>query len=433
MFIGLGHVSYKLIYPFLYAVFTFLKALAYKLVNPQESQTQNEGTIALNNPYIALLFCSLAQLTIGIFEIISKLRQHNYGKEKQREKEKQNSKTTFIYTSNNEDIIINEDDKKRGSDSSSHSKLTYLNYIAIALLACGNSLFSLVIFGFEKNETLSKFNFQYEIKFIGFFYVILLCSKVFKTEFHRHHILSIVIIVILEFGLTIISIFIINNPATENKGYLGIIMKCILILLCDFYFSSRYVTEKWLMDKKYISPYYLLFLEGAISTALNLSLMGIFTSFKCHIDYLGDFCGQRETLFDFSVFWNDIKTHWVYVVSFYIISAGIELFITLSNKNMTPAYRPIFDMLPAILGLFLYIDSSSIVIKFFIYSVIIFATLIYNEIVILHFCGLDVNIVDNIELRGELEFINNMRTLNLKKNSEKLLPPKEQPTKEIIL
>ena len=133
------------------------------------------------------------------------------------------------------------------------------------------------------------------------------------------------------------------------------------------------------------------------------------------------------------MFWNDIKTNWVYVVSFYIISAGIELFITLSNKNMTPAYRPIFDMLPAILGLFLYIDSSSIVIKFFIYSVIIFATLIYNEIVILHFCGLDVNIVDNIELRGELEFINNMRTLNLKQNSEKLLPPKEQPTKEIIL
>ena len=101
---------------------------------------------------------------------------------------------------------------------------------------------------------------------------------------------------------------------------------------------------------------------------------------------------------------------------------------------MTPAYRPIFDMLPAILGLFLYIDKSSYIeIKFLIYCVIIFATLIYNEIVILHFCGLDVNIVDNIELRGELEFINNMRTLNLKKNSEKLLPPKEQPTKEIIL
>lgn len=100
---------------------------------------------------------------------------------------------------------------------------------------------------------------------------------------------------------------------------------------------------------------------------------------------------------------------------------------------MTPAYRPIFDMLPAILGLFLYIDRSYIVIKIHIYYVIIFATLIYNEIVILHFCGLDVNIVDNIELRGELEFINNMRTLNLKKNSEKLLPPKEQPTKEIIL
>ena len=158
---------------------------------------------------------------------------------------------------------------------------------------------------------------------------------------------------------------------------------------------------------------------------LNLSLMGLFTSFKCDFNYLGDFCGKRVTLFDFSVFFGDIKTHWLYVLSFYIISAGIELFITLSNKNTTPAYRPIFDMLPAILGLFLYMDNSYILIKFLIYCVIIFATLIYNEIVILHFCGLDVNIVDNIELRGELEFINNMRTLNLKKDNDKLLPPND--------
>ena len=433
MFIRLGHVSYKLIYPFLYAVFTFAKAVAYRLVNQSESETKNEGTIALNNPYIALLFCSLAQLTIGIFEIISKLRQHNYSKEKQREKEKQNNKTTFIVTSDSEDIIIDEEDKKRVADTSNHRNLNYLNYIAIVLLACGNSLFSLVIFAFEKNPTLSKFNFQYEIKFIGFFYVIALCSKVFKTEFHRHHILSIVIIVILEFVLTIISISIINQSTIESKFILAITMKCLLILLCDFYFSSRYVTEKWLMDKKYISPYYLLFLEGLISTVLNLSLMGLFTSFKCDFNYLGDFCGRRVTLFDFSVFFGDIKTHWLYVLSFYIISAGIELFITLSNKNTTPAYRPIFDMLPAILGLFLYMDNSYILIKFLIYCVIIFATLIYNEIVILHFCGLDVNIVDNIELRGELEFINNMRTLNLKKDNDKLLPPNDPLTKEVVL
>ena len=90
-------------------------------------------------------------------------------------------------------------------------------------------------------------------------------------------------------------------------------------------------------------------------------------------------------------------------------------------------------MLPAILGLFLYMDNSYILIKFLIYCVIIFATLIYNEIVILHFCGLDVNIVDNIELRGELEFINNMRTLNLKKDNDKLLPPNDPLTKEVVL
>ena len=93
------------------------------------------------------------------------------------------------------------------------------------------------------------------------------------------------------------------------------------------------------------------------------------------------------------------------------------MFITLNNKNNTPAYRPIFDMIPATLGLILYNEDDTkfqfFSIKIVIYCIILFAVLVYNEIIILHFYDLDMNIKDNIEKRGELEVNNNLKSMKL--------------------
>ena len=64
MILSIGKFSYKLIFPFLYAICTFLKTLTY-----------SKGE--LKNPYVTLLFFSLAQLSMGILEIITQLRLKN--------------------------------------------------------------------------------------------------------------------------------------------------------------------------------------------------------------------------------------------------------------------------------------------------------------------------------------------------------------------
>ena len=149
MILSIGKFSYKLIFPFLYAICTFLKTLTY-----------SKGE--LKNPYVTLLFFSLAQLSMGILEIITQLRLKNVRKKKE-ETEKINLNSLAAEETNSTiSSIHNEKEIKE-------LLLTPKIIAQLFILAFFNSLFSLIVFAFENLEALSKYNFQYEIKFIGFF------------------------------------------------------------------------------------------------------------------------------------------------------------------------------------------------------------------------------------------------------------------------
>ena len=164
-------------------------------------------------------------------------------------------------------------------------------------LAFLNSFFALIVFAFEHLEALSKYNFQYEIKFIGFFYVIVLCSYAFKTEFHKHHKFAIIIIISLEIVLSVFSIITFSKYAIGKKETIALIGKCFLIPLSDVYFSTRYVIEKFLMDKKFLSPYLLLSIEGGISTVINILLMLILSNFMCYAFFFKRLLQRQNSLF----------------------------------------------------------------------------------------------------------------------------------------
>ena len=154
MILSIGKFSYKLIFPFLYAICTFLKTLTY-----------SKGE--LKNPYVTLLFFSLAQLSMGILEIITQLRLKNVRKKKE-ETEKINLNSLAAEETNSTiNSIHNEKEIKE-------LLLTPKIIAQLFILAFFNSLFSLIIFAFENLEALSKYNFQYEIKFIGYLLILYL-------------------------------------------------------------------------------------------------------------------------------------------------------------------------------------------------------------------------------------------------------------------
>ena len=186
MLLSIGKFSYKLIFQFLYAICTFLKTLTY-----------SEGD--LKNPYVTLLFFSLAQLSMGIFEIVTQLRLKNVRKQREKdiEKERINLNSLAAEQTNNTMNSIHAQKEIK------ELRLTPRIIAQLFFLAFFNSFFALIVFAFEHLEALSKYNFQYEIKFIGFFYVIVLCSYAFKTEFHKHHNFAIIVIISLEIVLSV--------------------------------------------------------------------------------------------------------------------------------------------------------------------------------------------------------------------------------------
>ena len=57
-----------------------------------------------------------------------------------------------------------------------------------------NYIITFLTFFHAQNPALTKYNLQYEVKFIGIIYVSFLCTKLLKQDFQKHHILSLIVI-----------------------------------------------------------------------------------------------------------------------------------------------------------------------------------------------------------------------------------------------
>ena len=103
-----------------------------------------------------------------------------------------------------------------------------------------------IIVGENTDEDFSSFI----IKLCEFFFASIFYAIVFKIKLYRHHYLSFCLIII---GLVLFKI-----GLNRNFNFIDFLISQIRNLI----YATLEVTEKWLMDKKNISPYFLLFVEG---------------------------------------------------------------------------------------------------------------------------------------------------------------------------
>ena len=386
MLIQFGELSINLVFPLIYGLSCYFRSFSYK----------DDPT----NPFISIILSSICEISIGILELISYFL---------RKRKKTNNDSNIVNTTYNFSFI----NHKESNDSYINHRIK--TYSIIFLISLTNSLFCLLIFSLESQPEFTTYNFQNEIRFVGIFYVLFLSSKIFKITLYFHHKVSICMILISTILLSIFGIL-----TFDKKGPLSTLCKFGLMLLCDLYFSSKHTVEKVLMDNYFISPFYLLFIEGICSIIVNISIIGVFSQINCST-VLG-FCTMGNKIFNFTKFISYIRNHPTFCIVFFIFSIGVELFITLTIKIYTPAYTPIFDFLSTFLGLFSNLPQTNkeiptFICKTILYVVIGFASLLFNEIIILTFCGLNNDIHNKIEKRSEEEFhesIISLEELNLK-------------------
>ena len=374
MLFKFGSISIYLLIPLAYLVSCVLRS----------NQTLfTKGPESFNLPFFSTILSAFGELTAGILEIISRIRQKKNGN---------NPKVNETISSIHPGITSLDKEQK-------HLEIKHI-FIFFGM-SLTNYIITFLTFFHEQNPALTKYNLQYEFKFIGIIYVSFLCTKLLKQDFQKHHILSLIVI-----GVCLLFVGLINILAIEHFDVYYIV-SFFLLLFCDMYFSSKHCLERWLMHSEFISPFLLLFIEGIFSFIIGMSSFVSLSYIPC--PKIGQFCQNKEYMFNLEDFLKDITVERIsYSILFSLFSFSIELFIVLTSFYFSPAYRPIFDVIGTVCGLFFTlkdsVDPIIFSVKLLFYLIIVICCLIFNEIIIIKAWGLDQGIKQVITIRGDDEY-----------------------------
>ena len=221
----------------------------------------------------------------------------------------------------------------------------------------------------------------------------LLCYFTIKTNIARHQIVSLIIISFCSITLFSTEIIKKENEITEKLINLGFtLISCTSRALFD-------TTEKYLLDYNFIDPFLLLLLEGIICFGLMFSCIFIDNNFKIEFEELMNISEKKYLLIGLFII--------------YAIFSGMKnIYRIITNKFYSPMTRAlaesILDPLFTIYYFFFEIRDEKFTSKFWIYFVINFicsiimalCSSIYNEFIILYYCGLEYETFFEIRKRS---------------------------------
>ena len=243
--------------------------------------------------------------------------------------------------------------------------------------------------------------------FFFIFFYILLSLIILGDKLYSHQILSSIIIVISNITITIL--FFIREDMS-----LGVLTNIVVIVIVTCLFSLFNILQKKYYNIYLDSPYHFMFIIGLFAMTLVL-LYEIFTVIIFGIDcpFNGIFYQIRNNYANYGglyilIFIGDI-------LSDFLLVAGIQLTI----YYFTPCHFIISESISQIISTFVNntIKEYAIYEKgiiYFLFIIILFATLIYNEVLIIKICSLNYNTKKYIGLRqmNELEDLITLKTFN---------------------
>ena len=331
--IELGLIRKFLFFPFIHPIFCTLKTFGINKIKNLVVQNQYDNIFQI---FIIVSIHSSLLLQF-IPEIISRSRQKRINFEK------------ISYRYENSNLILRD-----------YSKFN----LKILLLILLSSLLFYSTYGARLDN-----NYLYLGRFILMFWLAFWSYLILNIKISSHQFIGIIFIIVGTIYLILINIFI--NHINDLNIFDVFSLFFNLILFC-----LSIVIKKYLLDKYYVSPFFILLLEGIIGIIFDF----IIISFLINSNYI--------KIIDIKNFFILIyKSGNIFWVIFYFIFAGItEMCIIITNFYFTPTMIGVSDFIT----IFLVGVLSNIHLNLYIgIIIIIIGCLIYNELIIFKFCNLE--------------------------------------------
>ena len=358
--ISFGKIDKKLLIP----VVGGLTTLIYKYIVKNNPKYK----ILTQNPFLVSIYVAFGMILAIIPHLILKNRS---------KKDSNNQRKLIEHSKLNIELIVDDYDI---FDRTKFAKFRFIFYSTVFDFA-QSLLYSL----FALNNSFNLWNFDI-LLFSLFSYLML------KTKLYRHQYISMIIIIILGFGLNITEAY---KDDTENtSGAFEIIM----IFISEICFSFGIVIIKYNMEKNYSNPYEICIWEGAIGFIINLICLVSFNLSGLTIDGIKYPDNIIEYVENFN--YND------FIVCFTITIAHFFLNISLllTCHYFTPTHTLIIFIIK---DCHLYLRSSENVFLnisgFLILILIALAFLIFIEIIEINICNISYDTKKNIEIRSRKE------------------------------
>lgn len=360
--IGLGNLSIYHIHPLLSSAFYLLRSFAFMELILHYSHNWND-----NDPIFLTLIMFLGESVVCVFILIE--RCINRKASGNRNKKKYASIT-----------------KNRSKIEVIRNKATKLSS-TVLLMIFGIAVIEFLCFYGLQNVTTSfegSSDLQIEIRTFKLLSDSLLCYLVLNYRIHRHHYLSIFILIL---GITLVTIQ--NIVITDYSDWFLI----FIFFGHSYLISLRDIWEKWIIENKFVSAVRILFFRGVYGTIISFALgviyifafpppsihLPIFTSFQLIFTSNG-----------WTIFW---------LVVYFVCCIFYNFFYSLTKQYFNPAHTVISDSFSSIMWMIILEimqknpDQENrywalLVVGYFLF---VFGCLVYNDIIILYFWGLEAN------------------------------------------
>ena len=253
---------------------------------------------------------------------------------------------------------------------------------------------SLCVSFFDICEVYSLSKNTFEERFYIIFFLPLFSKLILKLNIYNHQILSLC--------LSFIGLILIFLPTaliiTENDIIIN-----ILFFIASIGFSLYLILIKYLTHTYFMSPYLCLLFIGSISSVIT---------FIYFVIYYLIFFNDKSFIFD-SFNFSEVesgKLFPIFIILVYIFGAILQTLSFLVIYYFTPTLLIITDFItPLLLWIInIFIEGEKKINLIFLscgYFITIFASLIYNEIIIFNFCNLNKHTKKILEEKQKEEYV----------------------------